>query len=163
MNGNDIQTEVEVLAERSGTVGRFEIAVGSRNHAHVDGDIIIAAYGPDFSLLQDAQELRLHFQGEFADFIEENRSAAGCLKQACFGLKRAGEGALLMAKELAFHQGRDQSAAVHSDEGHLRERAAEMDSPRDKLLAGAAFAGDEDGSAGVLQARHNPQYILDFR
>src|ERR1700683_59897 len=67
-----------------------------------------------------------------------------------------------MAKKFAFHQGRHKRTAVHGNEGHGRQGAAKMNGPRHKLLSRAAFAGDEDRCANILEPRNHPQHVLNF-
>ncbi len=68
-----------------------------------------------------------------------------------------------MAKELAFHQGRHERTAIHGNERHRRQGAAEMNGARHKLFSRAAFARDKDRRANVLESRNHPQHILNFR
>ena len=55
----------------------------------------------DLAVLQHAQQLRLQLQREVADLVEEERPAVGQLEAAGVRGDRAGEGALLVAEELA--------------------------------------------------------------
>ena len=82
MNGHDVETEIEIFAKSAGAVGGFEIAVRRGNHADVHWHFFVAAHGPDFLFLQDAQELRLHLERKLADFVEKNRAAVGGLEKA---------------------------------------------------------------------------------
>ena len=60
----------------------------------------------------------------------------------------AGEGALLVAEELALQQARGDGRAVELDEGALPARAEIVDGAGDELLAGAGLPADEDGGVG---------------
>jgi len=51
------------------------------------------------ALLEHTQQCDLCFRGQFADFIEKNRSGVRQLKTALSSLKRASKCSLLMAKE----------------------------------------------------------------
>ena len=54
----------------------------------------------------------MHLEGNVADFVEEQRPAMRQLQASGLGLDGAREGALLVAKELAFDQtGRQRGAA----------------------------------------------------
>ena len=55
---------------------------------------------------------------------------------------RAGKGACLIAKKLAFQQIFRQSRAVHSNKGLLGSGAGSVDTVGEKLLAGAGLAGE---------------------
>jgi hypothetical protein len=86
----------------------------------------------------------LHRQRKLGHFVEEQGAAVGGLEQARLVGMRAGEAALPVAEELAFHQfGRDR-AAVDRNEGATRARALLVDRARGEFLADAGFAGDVD-------------------
>ena len=57
----------------------------------------------------------------------------------------AGEGALLVAEQLRFHQRLRDGRHVDRDKGLAGPRAALVNGARHQLLAGPALAGDEDG------------------
>ena len=81
-------------------------------------------------------------QRQVGDFVQEQRAALGGLDQALLVGHRAGEAALLVAEQLAFHQlGRDR-AAVHRHERPIAARAGFVDQVRDQFFAGAGFAID---------------------
>ena len=73
----DVQTEVEILAERPAAISSLQIAIGGRDHAHVHGHLVVAAHRPHFLFLQHAQQLGLQFQRQLADFVQKNRAAVG--------------------------------------------------------------------------------------
>ena len=81
MDGHDIESEIEVFAERAGTVGGFQVAVGGGDDPDIHIHFFVAADRADFLLLKDPQELGLHFQGQFANLVEENRAAIGRLEE----------------------------------------------------------------------------------
>ena len=56
---------------------------------------------------------------------------------------RAGKGACLIAKKLAFQQIFRQSRAVHSNKGLLGSGAGSVDTVGEKLLAGAGLTGEQ--------------------
>src|SRR5882762_7858275 len=92
MYGDDVQAEIKVLAEGAVAISGFQVAIGGGDDAYVDCDVRIAAYWPNFLLLQDAQELGLHFERQLANFIEENRASVGSLKETSFRFYGSGEG-----------------------------------------------------------------------
>ena len=73
----------------------------------------------------------------------------GELEAAGLGLRRAGEGALLVAEELAFDERRGEGGAVHRDERACRARAERVDGAGEQLLAGAGLAEEQDGRVRV--------------
>ena len=82
----------------------LKIAVCRRDDAHIDVQGLHATEPFEFAVLQDSQELRLQLQRQFANLVEEKRSFVGEFNAANFPADGAGEGALFMAKELAFKQ-----------------------------------------------------------
>ena len=115
-----------------------------RQDAHVDRHFGVGADRADRLLLDRAQQLDLHRQRQLGDFVEEQRAAVGGLEQARLVGMGAGEAALLVAEELAFHQLGGDRAAVDRHERPGRARALLVDRARDQFLADAGFAGDVD-------------------
>jgi hypothetical protein len=56
---NDVEAEVEVLAEALGFDGRLEVAIGGGDDADVDRDLRRASERANQALLKHAKELRL--------------------------------------------------------------------------------------------------------
>ncbi len=125
MDRYDVQAKIKVLAKCSRAISRFEFAVRRRDDANIHGNFVVASHGPNFLLLQNAQQLRLQLERQLANFVQENRSAIRGLKKSSLGLQCAGECALLMTKKLAFHQRRDQRTAVHGNKWHRTPAARE--------------------------------------
>src|SRR6266852_1623679 len=163
VHGHDVQAKIEVFAKCALAVGSLEVSVGCSDDAHINAHMIIAANRPDFLLLQNAQELGLHLEGQFANFVEEDGAAVGGLEQSGLRFRGAGKGALFVAEQLAFHQRGNQRATIDSHEGSLRHGSAEMDGAGNELLAGAAFTGNQYRRARVLEAGNHAQNVLDIR
>src|SRR6202795_1439835 len=160
-NGDDVEAEIEILAEGSFLVFGIEIAVGGGHDTHVHFDLLITAYRADFFLLEKAQELGLHLEWKFADFVEKNCSGVGRLQQSLLGTKCAREGAFFVAEQFAFDEGGDQRSAVYGDKGKVGHGAAEVKGAGDQFLAGSAFAGNQDRGARVLEAGNEAQNVLN--
>ena len=116
-----------------------------------------AADALELALLEHAEQLGLGFGGHLADLVEEERAAVGQLEPADPPGDGAGEGALLVAEQLALDQPRGQGGAVDLDERLVRAPAAGVDRPGDQLLAGPGLAGDEDGGVG----RRDPADLVE--
>src|SRR5690606_25237155 len=99
-------------------------------------------------LLEHAQQLRLELGSELRDLVEEEGAAGGELDPAAASRDGAGEGALLVAEELALEQRLRESGAVHRDEGAGRALAPAVQRARDDLLPGAALAEQQHGRLG---------------
>src|SRR6202008_933278 len=75
----------------------------------------------------------------------------------------AGEGALLVAEELALEQRVGQRGAVDGDERLAPARGEVVDGLGDELLAGAALALDEHGARDRGHLLDLDQHFLDRR
>src|SRR3954470_1724758 len=109
--------------------------MGGGNHPHID---LLRARRPDaleFSLLQHAQELHLDLRSEIANLIEEDRAAVRQLEPALAHCDGAGEGALLMAEQLAFDERRRQRGTIDANERARVPPAPLVQGPREQLLA----------------------------
>ena len=122
--------------------------MGGRHDAHVHRDRRGAADPLDGALLQRPQEHHLRLRGQLADLVEEERALVGQLEAADPPPRRAGEGALLVAEQLAGDDAGGEGGAVDGDEQPLPARAELVDRPRDQLLARAGLAEDQHGAVG---------------
>jgi hypothetical protein len=87
-----------------------------------------------------AQQLRLHFHRDIADFIQKKRAPVGQLQTADLGGGRPREGALLVSEQLAFDEGDRQGRDAQADKRALTARAEVVDGSREQFLAGAGLA-----------------------
>jgi len=118
--GDDRESEVEVLPEPRRPDGLFQVAVRRDYDANVHGDVLHAADTPERLSLQDAQELGLHPESHFTHFVEEQRAAVGHFKHAAFERPRIREGALFVAEQLRFYQGLGIAAQLMAKNGRSR-------------------------------------------
>ena len=93
--------------------------------------------------LQHPQQLRLQLAGKVSDLVEEERAAGGDLEAADHSRHGAGEGAFLVAEQLALDQCGRQRRAVDRDERPRAAPAAVVERARDQLLAGSGLAQDQ--------------------
>ena len=156
-NREDAEAVVEVFAEGLVVDGLEQVAVGGGDDPDVDRQRRAAADALDLALLEDAEELGLGLQGEIADLVQEEAPAVGQLEAADPPGEGAGEGALLVAEQLALDQSRGQGGAVELDQRLGRAAAVGVDRPRDQLLAGPRLAGDEHGGVG----RRHPADLVE--
>src|SRR5262249_57572151 len=77
--------------------------------------------------------------------VQEEGAARALLELADAATLGAGEGALLVAEELALQQALRDGGAVEGQERRLGPGAVLVDGAGDQLLAGAALAGDQHG------------------
>src|SRR6185503_3671303 len=98
---DDVQPVVQVFPELLLLDQLLEGPIGRRDDADVDLDILRAADAAEGPLLERAEELRLERRGHVADLVQEHRPVVRELEQALLLGLGVGEGALLMAEELA--------------------------------------------------------------
>ena len=116
----DVQPVPEVLAEAARLrISSSSAPVGRGDQPHVHPDRPVAADALELSLLDHPQELRLQLQRQLADLVEEQRAAVGGLEPPLALGDRPGEGAPLVAEELALDERRRQGGAVRPNEGAL--------------------------------------------
>jgi hypothetical protein len=101
--------------------------------------------GRNSPFLQHPQELHLEGGRGLADLVQEQGAAVGLLEQADAVLEGAGEGAPLVAEQFRLQQVVRQGAAVLHHEGLVGAAAGVVDGPGQEFLAGAGFAGEQDG------------------
>ena len=137
-----LDSEIEVFPEAFRLDRFFEIHMRRTDDAHIYGDFAVVAYARNMLFLQHAEELHLHIQRKFADFIEKNRSTIGLLEKAlaCFDGSR--KGTLGVSEQERFHQVLRDGAAVHRNKGLVGTRAMAMDIFCNDFLARSRFATD---------------------
>jgi hypothetical protein len=97
-------------------------------------------------LLNNAQNLRLQFDRQFADFVEKERAAIGRLKAAHFGRNRPRKRATLIAEQFALQQCRGNGRAIDRDTPVLPAGAGLVNRLRDEFLTSSCFPLNEDGA-----------------
>ena len=152
---NHAQAVVEVLAELPFADPALEVRVGRRHHPEVDLLRRGAAYLLDDPFLQDAQQLGLQLQREVPHLVQEDGPAVGQLELPLLVADGAGEGPLHVPEQLAFQEVPRDGGTVDGDKGSGAARTPRVDGARHQFLAGAGFAGDEDGRLGVGHLAHH--------
>ena len=104
-----VDAKEEVFAEPPLLDGGLQVAVGGGEDSRVEGHFPFAAHRPHLVFLQRPQQLRLHGQGHFADFVQEQRPSFR-LKEEPFAIDPGvGERALDVSEQFAFQEGVRQS------------------------------------------------------
>ena len=80
-NFERIDAKHQILAKLAALDHLFQITVGRADHPHIDLERIVVTHPTHFAALQHPQQLRLHGQGKFADFIQEDRPTRGDFEQ----------------------------------------------------------------------------------
>ena len=136
---DDVEAEIEILAESALAHRLLEVAVRGGDDADVDLHRLGAADAVDLALLDGAQQLGLQARMHLADFVEQQGAAIGFLELADAARDGAGEGALLVAEQLAFEQVLRDGGAVDRDERCLGALALAVDVARDALPCRCRF------------------------
>jgi hypothetical protein len=153
-NRDDVQPEIQVFAEASGTNLRRQILVGRRHHAHVDLDPLRAADTLHHLFLQHAQHLGLRLQAHVGDLVEEDRALVGLLEAPGLVGNRAGERPSDVPNNSDSMSSSGTAAQFTFDEGVVLAPAGEMNGARDQFLAGAALAENQHAAVGRRRQRH---------
>ena len=140
MDGEDAQPVVEVGTELALGGQGGQVAVRGRDQPHVRANGLVAADPLEGLLLEQAQYLGLQRQRHVADFVEEEGATVALLELADAAPVGPGEGALLVAEQLALDERLRQGAAVDRQEGPIRAGAVLVDRAGDQFLPGAALA-----------------------
>ena len=146
---HDIEPHEEVFAEFAGADAGRKIAVGGGDESDVRLDFGASADAHEASAFEDAQEESLRLERQFADFIEEERPSVREFEESEFLTIRTGERALLVSEKPRLQQFRIHARAVEGVERFAIARRFRMDLERDRFLAGAALAEDEDARFGM--------------
>ena len=141
----DVEPVVEVLTEGAGLDEVDQAAIGRRDEPEVHPHRPARAHRVDLAVLKGAEKLDLDVERQLADLVEEERAAIRLAELADMLLGGAGEGALLMAEEDRFDQGRGDRTAIEGDEGPGAAVAGALDGAGDEFLPDPRFALDEDG------------------
>src|SRR5262249_54497304 len=155
-----IQAVIQVHPESPRLHQLAELLVRRRDDPHVDADRVRAAEAFERLLLNGAQQLWLQLDGQFVDFVEEERAAIGCLKTAHVRHNGPRERPSLVAEQLALDQCAGKRRAVDRDVPVLAAGAGLVDRSSDEFLAGPRLALDEDGAVG---GRHGSNVVENGR
>src|SRR5689334_19157010 len=160
-DGKDVEPIVQVRAELARLDHGAQVTVGGGDQARIRADRPRAAETLELPLLQDAQQLRLQLERDFAHLVEEDAAAMRQLEPADALRYGSGEGALFMAEHLAFQQAGRNRRTVQLDESARAALAEVVNGAREQLFAGAGFAVNQHrrigGSYGLYLLQNGPQ------
>src|SRR5207245_2919060 len=137
-----------------------EIPVCGGHQANIHTDGPRAPQPLEFLLLQNTKELGLQLKRDITDLIKEQRALVGQFKPADPLGDGAGEGAYLMAEQLAFEQPCRDRRTVNLDEGPLATLTQIVDRASDEFLAGTSLALNQHGGVGRRDSFHLLQNTL---
>jgi hypothetical protein len=153
-----VDAEQQVLTEPSRGDLSGDVGVGGGQDAHVDLARLGRADALQLARLQHAQQLRLLRLGEVGDLVEEQRATVGDLEAADAVGLGVGEGALVVAEQLALEHAFGEPAEVHGHEGAAGTRRGRVQPAGDDLLAGAVLPGDQGVGVGRADPLHQAEY-----
>src|SRR5262249_47335836 len=93
-----------------------------------------------FLLLQHAQQFRLTFHRDVADFIKKERALIREFKTSRLLRYCSCEGSFFVAKQLALQKPKWNRSAIQFDKGAFPSAAQIVDCTRNKLFTGSCFA-----------------------
>ena len=95
------QPVIQIFAESAFDDGPFQIAMGGSDDPHVTTQSACATDALIHTLLQNAQQLDLHWQAHVTDLVQEQRAALGQLETPLARTDCTGEGTFLVAEQFA--------------------------------------------------------------
>ena len=101
---------------------------------------VASAEAGELAVLQNLQQLGLQRGRHLADFVEQQRALVAQLELAGLGFVGAGEGAGLVAEELALQQLAGNGGAIDLQEGAVRAIGILVDQLGQNFFAGTALA-----------------------
>ena len=157
--GDQVQAVEQVLAELPARHHLGEVAVGGRDHPHVDRARDARAQHLVGAVLEHPQQL--HLRGGSSSPISSRKMVPPSrhLEAPLAVRPGVGEGAAHVAEHLALEEGRGDAAEVHLDERPVLAPAVAVDRLGHQLLAGAALAGDQHRGVG---RRHAADQLEDL-
>src|ERR1700693_1265505 len=111
-NRENIQAIVKIAAKLFFQNHFFQIAMSRRHYSNVDFLRVRASQAFELSLLQDTKQFGLEFQGDVANFIQEQGTSVRELESSNLLSNSSGESSALVAKEFAFEQAGGNGGAV---------------------------------------------------
>src|SRR6266849_4717638 len=148
----NVQPVVKVGAKLSRLDQLLERTVRRGDDPDVAPDRVRAPDPLELLLLEHAKELRLEVQRQVTDLVEEQGAVVRELEAADPSRDGTGEGATLVAEELALQEARGDGGAVELDERATAPGAERVDQAADQLLASTRLAPYEHGRVGRRHA-----------
>ncbi len=114
----------------------------------MDGERSVAADPLERPFLQEAEQLRLHRRPELRDLVEEQGPAVGEFDPSLLARESTGEGAFLVAEQLALEEGLRDRGAVDRDERGGTPRTEVVKGAGDQLFPRSRLPLKEDRRVG---------------
>jgi len=160
---DDVETVVEVLAERPGRDLLLEVLVGGRDDANVGLYRVLSADALETPILEHAKNLDLDVLVDLAYLVEEQGAFVSQLETALLARLRPRERTLLVPEQLALQERLGERRAVYLYERLVRPRRQVVYRVGDELLADARLPGDEHAGLRRRDAADEIEYAADGR
>src|SRR6187397_2128708 len=131
----NVEPVVQVPAERASVHFLREVAVGGGDDQNVYSRRPRAAETLELSLLQYPKKVRLQFERQLANLVQEQGATIGQLEPPGLRRVRAGEGAAFAPEQLTLDEAGGQGTAVDHHEAPMVAWAALVNGTGDELLA----------------------------
>src|SRR5215469_11188609 len=113
--------------------------------------------------LQNAQQFRLEFEWNVANFIQEQSTFVGCLEAARLAHDGTGKRASFMPKKFALQETRRNGCAVQFHERPMSPIAQVVDCPGNQLLSRARLSHYKYAGIGGRYNLDLPQHLSQSR
>ena len=161
-NPEHVKSVEQVFPESALHYRVTQVPVRRSNNPDVRLDRALPAQAVEPLLVNQAQQADLHPLINRADLVEENGAAVAQLKLALASLLRAGEGALLMAEEIAGHEFRWKGAQVDGDVTPIAAITFLVNRLGAQVLAGPGLAEEKNRHGGRGGLADLPVHVLHW-
>ncbi len=158
-----IEAIKEIFAEAPGAHLGFEIAVGRRDESDIRLSLSSVAKPLIRLVVEKTQETDLGIGGQLTNLVEEQRSTLGLLDLTSDVGDGTGEGPSAMPEQGAGHQVARKRRTIHRYERCIGTRAVDANPAREHVLAGAAFAAQQEHGIRCGRARDRLKESDEYR
>src|SRR5258708_7894003 len=162
-NWKYIQSIEEVAAELAIRNASCQIAVRRRDQTQIHFDGARAPKALKLMVLQDTQELGLHFQRYFSHLIQEQSALVGKFHTADLLRDGSGEGPFLVAEEFTLQQAGRNGGTIYFNKAPVLAAAHAVERACDKLFARTRLPEDENGGVAAGNGCHLLQDLFEYR
>src|SRR5713226_705623 len=163
LNGNYIDTIVEILTKRSASQAKRKIHIGSGDHAHIHLDFTIAPKTFHFTLLKNSQQLDLHWRSHRFNFIQKQGASVGKLNFSGAALHGTCKRAFFISKQLTFQKCIRESPTIDGNKLSSLATAQVMNGTGDEFLSRASLSGNHHARVCFGQRPNQIKYFEHLR
>ena len=158
-----VESIEEILAEAS--LGHLLLQVTVRRGDHADVNLACPLLANPFvlTLLEDAEELRLHVERDLADLVQEEGPLVSELEPTGPVSHRPGESSLHVTEKLAFKEFPRDGRAVHFDEWLFLPAAMGVHGARDELFPRPRLTIHDDVRLRRRHRRDSLEHVPEAR